>query len=288
LRSGDFCISVSSGGVSPSKAQGIRDYVKTVLPPALSGDNKTAAGKVYLVGAGPGSADNLTLKALKLLNTFNVALIDLSVGEDVKNLLPKNCLKIDVSKKKGFHSFSQEEINRMLSEYASKGFTIGRLKGGDPSIFGRLYEEASYLAEQNIEVEIVNGVSSVTSGMLSAGIVPTLRGAASSFTVVSAHLKGMLFNDGWIPSIKEGNTVIALMAHSFADKISESAIKFGISPDTPAAFVSKIDTPEQVTVLGTIERLGDMSKKCERPAVLIIGSVVKNTLPFYHGRRITA
>ncbi|MDR2400087.1 MAG: uroporphyrinogen-III C-methyltransferase [Deferribacteraceae bacterium] len=271
-RDGDYCISVSSGGTSPVAARMVRNYIKAVLPPLPFRGEK---GKVYLIGAGPGSLDNLTLKGLKLLNTLDAVLIDLTVGEDIRALLPRKCLKVDTGKKKGAHPLPQERINRILSDFAEQGFTVGRLKGGDPSIFGRLYEEAAYLIEKDIEVEIVSGVSSVTSGLLSAGIVPTIRGVSSSITVVSAHLKGAIYNDGWLSQVKNGGTFIVLMAHSFADRIKESAVRYGVEADTPAAFISRVDTPEQAAVFGTIGELGEMAKKCARPAILVIGSVIK-------------
>jgi siroheme synthase len=101
-------------------------------------------------------------------------------------------------------------------------------------------------------------------------------------TVVSAHLKGSLFNDSWLPHVKEGNTVIVLMAHSFADKIRESAVKYGIAPYTAAAFISKIDTPEQSAVFGYIGELGEMAESCAKPAILVIGDVLKYRLKFQY------
>jgi uroporphyrin-III C-methyltransferase/precorrin-2 dehydrogenase/sirohydrochlorin ferrochelatase len=256
-------------------AQRTRDYIKALLPPLPFNGKR---GKVYLIGAGPGSADNLTLKALKLISSLEAVLIDSAVGEDIRALLPNKCLKIDAGKKKGAHSIPQEEMNRILLDYAARGFITGRLKGGDPSIFGRLYEEAAYLLENNIEVEIAGGVSSVTSGLISAGIVPTVRGVSASLTVVSAHLKGALFNDSWLSHVKKGNTVIVLMAHSFADKIKKSALRYGITPNTAAAFISRIDTPEQSAVFGSIGELDKMAEKCAKPAILVIGDVIKHRL----------
>jgi uroporphyrin-III C-methyltransferase/precorrin-2 dehydrogenase/sirohydrochlorin ferrochelatase len=172
----------------------------------------------------------------------------------------------------------QEEINRLLYDHALQGLAVGRLKGGDPSIFGRLYEEAAFLLENNIRVEIAGGISSVTAGLLGAGIIPTIRGVSASITIVSAHLKGTLYNDGWLPNVKEGNTIIVLMAHSFADKIKESALKYGIAPDTPAAFVSKVDTPEERAVFGSIGELDGMTERCAKPAILVIGDAVGRRL----------
>ncbi|MDR2105758.1 MAG: uroporphyrinogen-III C-methyltransferase [Deferribacteraceae bacterium] len=269
-RDGDYSISVSSGGVNPTGAQQVRDFIKGVLPPLPFRAEK---GKVYLIGAGPCSIDNLSLKGLKVIASLDAALIDLMVGEDIRSLLPKKCIKLDAGKKAGSHLFPQEKINRILLECAEQGLAVGRLKGGDPAIFGRLHEEASYLLEKGIEIEIIPGVSSVTAGLLAAGIIPTIRGVSSSLTVASAHLKDNVYNDVWLEQVKCGGTFVILMAHSFADKITQSAVKYGVAADTPAAFISKVDTPDQKAVFGSIGELERMAKECERPALLVIGNV---------------
>ncbi|MDR1460795.1 MAG: uroporphyrinogen-III C-methyltransferase [Campylobacteraceae bacterium] len=289
VKNHDLCVSVSTGGAAPKYAQFIRNLISAVLPKQSKdfyeniktkrahGDTNICqdGGKVLLIGCGPGSADNLTIKALKAINSIQIAMIDALVGKEIVDLLPKNCIKIDVSKKKGCHKLLQDEINEMLLKCAKDGFRVGRLKGGDPAVFGRVFEEAAFLTENNIHVEMINGVSSVFAGCLGGGVTPTLRGFSAGALIVSAHLRESRFNSDWIELLKNfPYTVIVLMAYSFASEIAEKAKKANISLDTPSAFISKIDSMEQTTVIGTLGKLEKMAKLCSKPAILVIGKAV--------------
>ncbi|MDR2081213.1 MAG: uroporphyrinogen-III C-methyltransferase [Campylobacteraceae bacterium] len=286
VKNHDLCISVSTGGAAPKYAQFIRDMIKAVLPKQpkkfyeiMNAQRKQKLskkiGKVFLIGCGPGSADNLTIKALKAVVSIDIAMIDALTGKEIIKLLPKSCIKIDVSKKKGCHKFSQDEINEMLLEYAKKGFRVGRLKGGDPAVFGRVFEEAAFLTQEGIHVEMINGVSSAFAGCLAGGIAPTLRGFSAGALIVSAHLRENRFNDDWIELLKNfPYTAIVLMAYSFASKITQKAKDLGVSLDIPAAFISQIDSAKQRAVFGTLGRLEEMAKLCDKPAVLVIGQAV--------------
>ncbi|MFV0480546.1 MAG: siroheme synthase [Campylobacteraceae bacterium] len=300
----DLSINVSSGGSSPKYAQTIRDTIKEVIPSEskefyqklkeqrLKGNTtprvKQEFGSVALIGCGTGSVDNLTLKALKAIKKADVALIDFLVGKGIVELLPKDCVKIDVSKKKGFQKFSQEQINEMMFFHAKEGNFVARLKGGDPMIFGRVFEEANYLFENDIQVEIINGVSSFLVGCAVGGVTPTLREFSAGALVVSAHLRESVFNDSWIKLLKDfPYTVVVLMAYSFADKIVNNAKEKGINLELPAAFVSSIDRAEQTTVIGQLKDLEKMVKLCTKPAILIIGKSVSEAHKMPHfGKRV--
>ncbi|GHU19125.1 siroheme synthase 1 [Betaproteobacteria bacterium] len=298
VRDHDLCVSVSSGGASPRYAQTVRDLIAACLPKheqafyddlrrRRAGGQRNQPGKVFLIGCGPGSTDKLTLKALKTLKFLDVALIDALVGREVVELLPADCLQIDVSKQKGHQQYTQEEINAMMLQYAQEGLQVGRLKSGDPAVFGRLFEEAAYLLAHNVELEIINGVSAALAACLAGGIAPTLRDCAAGTLIVSAHLRGTLFNDGWIDLLKDfPYTVIVLMAWSFASKIRDAARARGIPMTLPAAFVSRIDRADQVTILGSLGELEEMAKRCKKPAILIIGETVARAeeMPFSGSR----
>ena len=302
VKNHDLCVSVSTGGAAPKYAQFIRNLISAILPKhskqfyediktkRAQGDTNIYQdkGKVLLIGCGPGSADNLTLKALKALNSIDIAMVDSLVGKEITDLLPKNCIKIDVSKKKDCHKLLQEEINEMLLKCAKDGFCVGRLKGGDPAVFGRVFEEAVFLTENGVNVEMINGVSSVFAGCLAGGVTPTLRGFSAGALIVSAHLRESKFNDDWVELLRDFKyTMIVLMAYSFADKIAQKAEELGISLDTPAAFISKIDSDEQITIVGTLGKLSEMAKLCSKPAVLVIGkAVTEATRMPYSGKRV--
>lgn len=303
-------VAISSGGSSPTLAQVIRDKVERILPRNLGSlierlkmerqkperdlahlrdIAKAGVGKVFLISCGTGYVGNLTLDALNAFELLDVALVDALVSEEIRALIPLTCKVVDVSKKKGFHSKNQDEINALLVEYAKQGLVVGRLKGGEALLFGRLGEEKQVLSQHDIAFEVINGVSSAFRSCTVSGIVPTIRDISKGVTIVSAHLRESLFNDDWVGILKQPlHTVIVLMAHSFAKKIQDAIIKEGIDPTLPAAFVSNIDLPHQVTIVGTVGKLDKMSTLCATPAVLIIGECVakKNILPAENSGKI--
>ena len=309
-RRGDIQVAVSSGGSSPTLAQVIRDKIERLLPRELTSlierlknerkkpdrdlENlkiiaKEGVGKVFLIGCGTGYVGNLTLDALNAFELLDVALVDALVSSEIRSLIPATCKVVDVSKKKGFHSKTQDEINTLLLEYSKQGLVVGRLKGGDPLLFGRLGEEKQILVRHGIAFEVINGITSALRSCTVSGIVPTIRDISKGVSIVSAHLRETLFNDEWIPLIRQPlHTVIVLMAHSFAKKIEDAIAKEGIDENLPAAFVSKIDLPDQVTIVGTVGKLDKMSTLCATPAVLIIGECVakENIVPAENSGKI--
>lgn len=238
---------------------------------------------VLLIGCGPGEKKYLTLEAYELIQTLDVALVDGFVTDEVRGLLPISCLVIDVTKKKGTHSVTQERINTLLLEHAKEGKQVGRLKGGDVSVFARTAEEASFLSQHGFSVRIVSGLSSSLFACNASGIMPTVRTLSSSFTVVSAHLRESRFNSDWIELLhRQNHTVIVLMAYSFAARIQEAIMRANVNPNTPAAYVSHAGLPSQKTVIGTVSHLEQLAALCAKPAILIIGESIASHehLPF--------
>ncbi len=241
-------------------------------------------GKLYLIGCGPGDADLLTLKALKTIEKLDIALIDHLLTDEIINLIPQNTKVVFVGKEKGKHSFPQEIINTMITDYARQGFIVGRLKCGDPYIFGRGTEEAIYASENGIETEVIPGISSAFSGPLAAGIAPTARGVSTGVSVVSAHLSGDRVNLSWIPLLRvEKHTTVVLMGLSRSRQIVKEALEIGIDPALPVAIVSNATTDHQTSIITTLELLPQAAKGAPRPAILIFGDVVnlESALPKY-------
>lgn len=310
---GDVNVLVSTNGASPILAQNIRDKILRILPKniallanalkekrkitkprveereIIAKSCKEALGKVFLIGCGPNSLDLLTLRAYESLFLLDVALIDHLVGNEIVALLQSLGVEcISVAKEKGRHSVIQDEINVLMLKFAKEGKCVGRLKGGDPLIFGRLFEEVAFLQERGIEVEIISGISASLNGALSSGIYPTLRGVSAGVLIVSAHLKESVFHAQWLEWLKNSPyTLIVMMAHSFAHKIVEKAREIGIDMDMPAAFVAKIDSKEQKSVIGTLGKLEKMAQMCEKPAILILGKTIESCacMP-YCGQRV--
>lgn len=241
-------------------------------------------GKVYLVGCGLGDVELLTLKAARIIAQTPVILYDHLISAEVLELIPKESKKIYVGKQKSCHSISQEEINALITTYADQGLNVARLKSGDPYIFGRGTEEALYLIERGYEVDIIAGISSSVAGGACAGIPPTARGYASSFSVVSAHLKDSKFNIDWLPLLLlPDHTTIVLMGLSLAEQIKESALAIGVNGNLPTAIVSNASRPNQTTIVTTLQNIEKAAKESQGPAVIIFGDVVhfQGRLPSY-------
>jgi len=233
-------------------------------------------GKVYLIGCGTGDPELLTVKALKTFNKLDIALIDHLISEEIIELLPKRTKILYVGKQQGKLSIKQEEINKLIYEFAKEGLIVGRLKSGDPYVFGRGGEEGLFLVERGVEVEVIPGISSAISAPLYAGIPVVMRGYATSFSVVSAHLAGNKFNKDWIPLLKlKNHTVVVLMGLSRVKDILEEAKKEKIDLNTPVAIISNASRKNQKVITGKLKNLVKISKNAEKPAVIVFGEVVK-------------
>lgn len=314
VRRESVSVMVSTNGASPILSQVLRDKISAILPKALGAlshrlknlrqiappkDKKAkdsiakecqnALGKVLIIGCGPSDFELLTLKALESFALLDIALVDNLVGAEITahiKGLGVEC--VNVGKRKGMASFTQEQINELMLHHAKSGKIVGRLKGGDPVIFGRVWEEASFLHAHNIEVEYISGITSSLCGALYSGVTPTLRGVSSGALIVSAHLRESVFHTQWLEWLKDSPyTIIVLMARSFAERIKDEALAQSISANLPAAFISHISLPSQKSIIGTLSELPQMAELCENPSILILGKAVEESLnmPFM-GERI--
>ncbi|HEX5710249.1 MAG TPA: uroporphyrinogen-III C-methyltransferase [Sulfuricurvum sp.] len=249
-------------------------------------------GKLYLIGCGPGDSDLLTLKALKTIQKLDIALIDHLLTQEIIDLIPEHTKVVFVGKEKGKHSFPQDQINAMITEYALQGHKVGRLKCGDPYIFGRGTEEAIYASKNGIDTEVIPGLSSAFSGPLSAGIAPTARGISTGVSVVSAHLSGDRVNLSWIGMLGvRDHTTVVLMGLSRTRQIVKEALDQGIDPHLPVAIISNATTACQSSIITTLAELSITAKGAPKPAILVFGDVValESQLPKYiHEMKETA
>ncbi len=232
-------------------------------------------GKVYLVGAGPGDPELLTLKAVKVISEADVILYDRLVSEEVLNYAKPDCKLVYVGKEDGKHTLPQEEINKLLVYYAGVYEKVIRLKGGDPFVFGRGGEEALYLKEHGVPYEIVPGVSSIYAVPAYAGIPLTFRGVASSFAVVTGHeCTGKEKRIDW-RSFKGIDTLVVLMGVRNRQRIARELLEAGRSPEEPVAFVERGTTSEQRVVLSTLKEVASSPPEVKPPAVMVVGEVVR-------------
>jgi uroporphyrin-III C-methyltransferase len=232
-------------------------------------------GKVYIVGAGPGDPELITLKALKVLREADVILYDRLIGKEVLSYAKETALLFYVGKEDGKHTIPQEEINRMLLKFSRAYQTVVRLKGGDPFVFGRGSEEVLFLSKHGVEWEVIPGVSSVYSVPASAGIPVTHRGISSSFAVITGHeAVGKEKGIDW-SSFGGIQTLIILMGVKNRQRIARDLIGSGRDPSEPVAFIEKGTTAEQRTILSTLGEVAASPPPVEPPAVMVVGKVVE-------------
>jgi len=232
------------------------------------------SGKVYLVGAGPGDPELLTLKALRLLRSADVVLHDALVTDEILRLARPHALLIDVGKRAGRHRLTQSEINQKMIEAARWANVVVRLKGGDPLIFGRAAEEMSALRDAGIEFEVVPGITAAIAAAAQACIPLTNRGSASSITFVTA-----LCTEGGYPIPFEkiaasGGTVAVYMPGGRYSEISREVIAAGVAAETPCLIVSNACRENQQLLWTDLGNLPSIVPP-DAPALLIIGEVVR-------------
>lgn len=231
--------------------------------------------KLTLVGAGPGDSELITLKAIKALQSADVVLYDALANDSFLEYAPLHAIKINVGKRKGQHSFKQEEINQLIVSSALEHGHVVRLKGGDPFVFGRGYEELEHAKAFGIPTEVIPGVSS-SIGVAAAVQIPiTHRDIARSFWVVTGHT-----SDGSLPKDMElaaqsSATVVVLMGMSKLAEIAEVFAKHGKST-VPVAIIQNGTTGEQKSVFGQVKDIVEKvnEAKVSNPAVIIVGEVV--------------
>ncbi len=233
-------------------------------------------GKVFLVGAGPGDPELLTIKARRLLEEADVLVYDRLVSEAVLELVPAGVLKIFVGKAPGNHPAPQDTINDMLVRLARAGHRVVRLKGGDPFVFGRGGEEALHLVRHGIAFEVVPGVTAALACAAYAGIPLTHRGLASSLRFVAGHCRGDLPLDlDWRGLADEDTTLVFYMALANLGEVRNRLLAAGLPGSTPAAVVESGTTERQRAIDTTLEALvrAARSQRVGTPAVVIIGRV---------------
>lgn len=244
--------------------------------PAMMAACRAACGKVYLVGAGPGDAELLTLKAARLLGQADVVVYDHLVGADVMALIGPQARRLYVGKERSHHSMAQEGINELLVRLAREGRTVVRLKGGDPFVFGRGGEELQVLAAEGIPFEVVPGITAACGVASYAGIPLTHRDFAQSCTFVTGHLKDGSCDLDWPALARPRQTVVIYMGLSGLATICARLIEHGLPASWPAAVVAHGTLAEQQVVCATLATLADAVARAglQSPALTIVGEVV--------------
>jgi uroporphyrin-III C-methyltransferase len=235
-------------------------------------------GKVYLVGAGPGDPELLTLKALKLLKSADIVLYDDLVGAEILGFIPSSTQLINVGKRCGRKNISQQEINQLLVQNALLGLQVIRLKGGDPLIFGRAGEEIEALRRANIEFEIVPGVTAALGAAAHAQIPLTHRRVSSALVLVTGHHAGSTEFADWPARIPTDATVVVYMPGHDYRASAQQLLRAGLPGATPCAIVSRATSADEQVCLTTVEEL-PQSPRLPAPTLLVVGELVRLAKP---------
>jgi uroporphyrin-III C-methyltransferase len=227
---------------------------------------------VFLVGAGPGDPELLTVKAVRLIAAADVVLFDRLVSAEILSLASPGAELIDVGKRPG-GSHTQDLINDLLVSVARSGRRVVRLKGGDPFIFGRGGEELEVLARHGIACGVVPGISSALAGPAAAGIPVTHRSVARAVTIITGHEAASSDPVNWRAAAELGGTLIVLMGVERRSDIVERLRSGGLAEHTPVAVVMHATTPQQRVWSGDLLGLADAA--LESPAVMVIGAVAR-------------
>jgi uroporphyrin-III C-methyltransferase/precorrin-2 dehydrogenase/sirohydrochlorin ferrochelatase len=272
-RSGSVTVAVTAGG-DPRRARSLREAIAVALDTGalpVRHHRAAAAGRVALVGGGPGDPGLITTRGRRLLAEADVVVVDRLAPRSLLDGLDEDVVVVDVGKTSGNHPVPQEEINRLLVEHAEAGRRVVRLKGGDPFVLGRGGEEALACVAAGVDVEVVPGVTSAVAVPASAGIPVTHRGRSRQVTVASGH-EGL----DWATLARLDGTLVLLMGVSALAEAADALVAHGKPADTPVAIVESGCTPQQRTTTGTLTTIAEQARLrgVRPPAVVVIGSVV--------------
>ena len=243
----------------------------------MAAQGTIAPGEVWLVGAGPGDPDLLTRKAERLIGACDILFHDALVGPGVLALAPANVVRVAVGKRSGRHSRDQGEINQLLLAAAKAGMKVVRLKGGDPSVFGRSAEEVAFLAEHGVSVRICPGITAASAAAAGARISLTLRGSARRLTFVTAHARaGDTLSLDW-PALADPDSTLAFyMGRASAADIAKSLIAAGRPGETPVLVAVNVSLPNERIIHGRLDALAFLVATIsdDDPTLLLVGEAV--------------
>jgi uroporphyrin-III C-methyltransferase len=241
----------------------------------LGGAPVGRTGAIWLVGAGPGDPELLTLKALKALQAAEVVVHDGLVSAEILELAPASARRISVAKRKTRHSYSQDEINRMIVAFAREGLNVVRLKGGDPFIFGRGGEELQAARAAGVACHVIPGVTAALAAGASAGAPLTHRGSAQAVTFVTGHAaKGGEPDLDWEALARPNHTVVVYMGLSMAAPIAARLMAAGRAGATPALIVENASRSDERRIATTLAGLAEAAATLAGPALLIFGEAM--------------
>ncbi len=237
-----------------------------------------SSAQVLLVGAGPGPADLMTLRAVRAVESAQALLYDALVSEEAIALAPPGCVRIQTGKRAGKPSMRQDEINRLMLRLARKGLRVVRLKGGDPSVFGRVGEESAFLREHGVSVEVVPGVTAACAAAAQFGFPLTHRGEARRVVFTTARLEEGALAGDWSAAGDPEATMAVYMGGEMAGALCARMIAAGRAPGTPAVAVEQAGAAGARIYHGTLETLPGRLESQGGPVVIVVGEVAAQAL----------
>lgn len=236
---------------------------------------KVANGKVWLVGAGPGDADLLTVKALRAINDADIIFYDYLVSAEIRALFPPHIPAHYVGKAKNQHSIAQDDLNQLLVTHAQLGLNVCRIKGGDPFVFGRGGEELLELRRSGVEAEVIPGITSASGCSTYADIPLTHRGLSQGCTFVTGHAEKSL-DINWNALAQLNHTLVFYMGLTRADEIAEKLLAGGLAADTPVAIIENGCRHNQRDIITQLDEfpVAALREQVQSPALIIVGQVV--------------
>ena len=258
---------------------GRQEEAEAAFAAMLAASNQKPAGMVHLVGAGPGAADLLTLRALRLLGEADVIVHDRLIGDAVLDMARRDAERIFVGKARANHCMKQQDINALLIRLAREGKRVVRLKGGDPFVFGRGGEEAAALARAGVPHTVVPGVTAALACAAQAGIPLTLRGVARSLTFVTGHTQDGRLDLDFAALARPGQTLAVYMGVVTLPALREGLVAAGLPANTPAAMIERGGTPQQRVLRGSLASVAIEAPEWASggPALLLLGEAVALT-----------
>jgi len=236
-------------------------------------DAPKSEAQVLLVGAGPGPVDLMTLRAVRAVESAQALLYDALISEEAVALAPAGCVRIQTGKRAGKPSMRQDEINRLMLRLARKGLRVVRLKGGDPSVFGRVGEESAFLREHGVSVEVVPGVTAACAAAAQFGFPLTHRGEARRVVFTTARLEEGRLSGDWNAAADPEATLAVYMGGEVAQALCARMIAAGRAPSTPAVAVEQAGGANARIFHGTLETLPERLDSQGGPVVIVVGEV---------------
>lgn len=254
---------------------GLRSGAIQRISPSMAITTPMETGRIFLVGAGPGDPDLLTVRAARLISAATVIVHDGLVDNEILAMARSDARLISVAKSRSRHSMPQEEINALLVREAKAGHDVVRLKGGDPYIFGRGGEEAEECRAAGVPVEVIPGISAAIGCAAEAQLPLTHRDAASAVTFVAGQCKGLTDQD-WTGLAGKGRTLVIYMGVATAADIADKLMADGLSPDTPVAILEKGTRKGSRAMRSLLADLGGLMarERVKSPALIVVGEVV--------------